>query len=97
MLLIREEKQSYRSEECTKCVDDYTVLCGYAGYTDMCVDCEDAVKTTFRCPECKTSNSFFGKTEPGYCSSCQRLLPDIINLKISDQKRVGYHNRKGYA
>ncbi|TET59665.1 MAG: hypothetical protein E3J47_08255 [Candidatus Stahlbacteria bacterium] len=95
MLVIREEKRPHYSEECTKCVDDFSIMGSYAGYVDVCTDCEDAVETTFKCPGCKTSNSFFGTGDPGYCSSCQRLLPDIINLKISDQKRIRYHNRGG--
>lgn len=95
MLVIQEEKQPYHSEECAKCADDFSIMGGYAGYVDMCEDCEDAIETTFECPKCKTKNSFFGNSEPGYCSYCQRLLPDIINLRISDQKRIRYHNRDG--
>ena len=97
MLLIKEVEKPYQSDECTNCINDYTVLCGYVGYDEMCEDCEEAIETTFECPICSTVHSFFGKIDPIYCSHCRFLLPDVNDLKISPTKRVDYHDRKAEA
>ena len=93
MFLIHEKEEAYQSPECFKCLEDYDAYSGYCGYQDMCEDCKETVKTIFECPQCSTTHTFYGESDPVYCESCKVLLPDILNLKDSPTKRLGYHNR----
>lgn len=87
MLLIHEETEAYQSNECIGCMEDFS---GYAGYTNMCESCEEMKCTTFKCPNCNIEHVFYGSSNPDYCKKCKILLPDVIDLKGSVEKRIGY-------
>lgn len=95
MFLIHEKEEAYESKACSECTENFSTYCGTGGCYDICEDCEEKIKTSFECPHCSTSHSFFGDDNPIYCSNCRKMLPNIINLKKSSAKRIDYYKRIG--
>ena len=93
MFVIKETDEEHTVEECAQCMEEYNIT-GYGGENDVCTNCEKRVKTTFSCPNCRTTHTFFSDKMPVHCISCKVLLPEISDLKVSQEKRISYHLSK---